>query len=354
MGVNVAVTGLHAADNPAPGIGIARALRYGEGWDGDIIGLAYDVYDTGIYDPGLVDSVYMIPYPNQPSHSILSRILEIHSRHRIDVLIPTLDSELALYQKLQPDLEREGLRMFLPSAEAVQARAKKNLPRFCELNGIPTPKTIPVNDLANLTKALDEIGFPLWIKGHFYDAVKCSNATEALAQFDRLRKSWGLPVLVQEGIDGEEFDVCAVGDDSGKLLGAVPIRKLRLTDKGKAWSAVTLRNPGLIDLSRRTLAALKWAGPCELEILQSSRNRDLYLLEINPRFPAWIYLSAGAGLNLPRLVVDLALGNPIDKVPEPKSGVAFVRHATDLICPLDSIESLTISGELHHNKEAGE
>jgi len=349
MAINVAVTGLHAADNPAPGIGIIRALRHPDGWDGQIIGLAYDVYDTGIYDPGLLDSVFLVPYPNQDSRQILNRLLEIHSRIPIDVLIPSLDSELALFQKLQPELEAAGIAMYLPSSEVVNRRAKKNLVEFCREYDIPTPHTLTVNDAAQLPEICKEIGFPLFVKGPFYDAYKCRTVSEAETIFHKLKNQWGLPILVQQNIEGEEFDVCAVGDQRGSLLGAVAIRKMRLTEKGKAWSAVTLKNQPLLDLTEKTLTALGWQGPCELEILQAAKTRELYLLEINPRFPAWIYLSAGAEQNLPKLVVDLALGKKAMRLPPAKSGVTFVRHATDIICSLEEIEAMTIDGELHHN-----
>lgn len=349
MGINVAVTGLHAADNPAPGIGIIRALRHEIGWDGQIIGLAYDVYDTGIYDPGLLDSVFLVPYPNQDSRQILKRLLEIHERVRIDVLIPSLDSELALFQKLQPELEAADVRMYLPSNEVVSRRAKKNLVEFCAENDIPTPKTLAINNPAQLPDACNEIGFPLYVKGPFYDAYKCRTVSEAETIFYKMKAQWGLPILVQQDIDGEEFDVCAVGDKDGDLLGAVAIRKMRLTEKGKAWSAVTLKNQPLLDLAEKTLKALGWQGPCELEILQAAKTRELYLLEINPRFPAWIYLSAGCDQNLPKLVVDLALGKKATRLAPARSGVTFVRHATDLICSLDEIEAMTINGELHHH-----
>ncbi|KPL07449.1 hypothetical protein AMJ86_04500, partial [bacterium SM23_57] len=105
MSINVAVTGLHATDNPAPGIGVIRSLRHPDGWDGKIIGLAYDVYDTGVYDKDLLDHTFMVPYPNQGSEQVYQRLMYIHNQVRIDVLIPTLDSELILYQKLEHRLK---------------------------------------------------------------------------------------------------------------------------------------------------------------------------------------------------------------------------------------------------------
>jgi carbamoyl-phosphate synthase large subunit len=349
MGINVAVTGLNATDNPAPGLGVIRSLHHPERWDGTIIGLAYDVYDTGVYDETLLDETYMVPYPNQGVEQIFDRLMYIHEHEHIDVIIPTLDSELLLYQKLEPRLKEAGIALYLPDEEVVKKRAKSRLPEFCQEHDIPTAKTIVINNPTKLDDAIEELGYPLYVKGVFYEAFKCQTKDETLSYFEKLRLRWGLPVLVQESLNGEEFDVCAVGDRHGELLGAIPIRKLRLTDKGKAWVAVTIKNQELYALSCRVLKALHWSGPCELEIMQDFNTKEFLLLEINPRFPSWIYLGTGADQNLPKLVVDLALGKEVNPLPQAKSGVTFVRHATDLVCPLGYIESLTMHGELHYH-----
>jgi carbamoyl-phosphate synthase large subunit len=350
MGINVAITGLQATDNPAPGIGVIRCLHHPERWRGEIIGLGYDVYDTGIYDEGLLDHTYLIPYPNQGRDKVLERLLYIHEQERIDVLIPTLDSEMVLYQKLEQELKEAGIALYIPSEESVRKRTKANLIQFCEETDISTPRTVVIREPGQLKQAMEEIGFPLMIKGVFYEAYRCQTPQEVQAHFQKIQQKWGLPVIAQEVIRGEEFDICCVGGKDGELLGAVPIRKIGLTEKGKAWAAVTLKNEALLALSRKILRELKWSGPCELEIMKAKRTDQLYLLEVNPRFPAWIYLCTGAEQNLPRLVVDLALGKEVSPLPPAKSGMTFVRHATDIVCPLDYIESLTITGELHYKR----
>jgi carbamoyl-phosphate synthase large subunit len=53
----------------------------------------------------------------------------------------------------------------------------------------------------------------------------------------------------------------------------------------------------------------------ELELIKTSGN-DLYLIEINPRIPAWVYLAVGAGQNLPEALVKLALGIEVEPFTE--------------------------------------
>jgi hypothetical protein len=45
----IAVTGLNATDNPAPGVGVIRALRLNAAPGERFVGLAYDALDPGIY-----------------------------------------------------------------------------------------------------------------------------------------------------------------------------------------------------------------------------------------------------------------------------------------------------------------
>lgn len=349
MRINVAVTGLHAADNPAPGIGVIRCLHHPEKWEGKIIGLAYDALDTGIYDEGLLDHAYLIPYPNSGSQALLDRLLYINEQRHIDVIIPTLDSELPVFQKLEPALRASGITTFIPPKPVTDLISKANLAELCKDEDIPFPETRVIRDPAELMDAVHEIGFPLMIKGIYYEAYTCNSSSDVLQHFDKLRLKWGLPVILQKKIESEEFDVCCVCDGNSELLGAVPIRKTRLTDKGKAWAAVTLKNKRLLELSASILKQVHWTGPCEVEILKDVRTGRYNLIEINPRFPAWIYLCTGADQNLPRLVVELALGKKPAVLEPAKSGICFVRHAIDLVCPLEYIENLTTLGELHYS-----
>jgi carbamoyl-phosphate synthase large subunit len=84
----------------------------------------------------------------------------------------------------------------------------------------------------------------------------------------------------------------------------------------------------------------------EIEFIKSTKDGRYYLFEINPRFPAWCYLTAGCGLNLPARYLKLALGERVEPTLEYRPGMIFVRHATDIICELDVLEALTTKGEV--------
>ena len=72
----------------------------------------------------------------------------------------------------------------------------------------------------------------------------------------------------------------------------------------------------------------------------------LHLVEINPRFPAWIYLSHGVGRNLPNALLALMDGAGADRLSlaPPRPGTTFIRHARETIVTLADIANLSLNG----------
>lgn len=343
--LTVAVTGLNATDNPAPGVPVIRAIRAAAP-ETRVVGLAYQPLDPGNYMEGMADHTYLLPYPSLGADVFFERLMDVHRKTPIDVLLPTLDAELAAVLALRDRLHAAGIRTFLPEPDALDRRAKSRLPELAEV-GLPGPRSLTCTDPAQLSRIGAELGWPLVVKGRFYDAKVAHTAAQASAAFQELSAKWGLPIVVQAFVPGEEFDVIGLGDGEGGLVGAVAMRKMQLTDKGKAWGGVTIHSPELLGLARRFAAELRWRGGFELEVMRSSKDGRLGLIEVNPRFPAWVYLAVGAGQNLPWAAVRLALGERVAPFPAAPAGVMFLRHSFDQILSLSDYEALTVRGELH-------
>lgn len=122
-------------------------------------------------------------------------------------------------------------------------------------------------------------------------------------------------------------------------------KKLVITDKGKGFGGVVIKNPELDEFARKVISLLKWRGPCELEVM---RGHDglYYLIEINPRFPAWVRLAEGSGQNQPAAVVLKALGQKLTELPACKPGTLFIRHAEDLITDISVMGEVSAKSEL--------
>lgn len=343
--LTVAVTGMNAVpDNPGPGLAVARCLREAYGDAVRIVGLGYDALDPGLYLRAYCDAAYLLPYPANGAEALLARLAEVNAARKIDVLIPCLDAELPLMVALASHFEAMGIKTFLPDAAQLQRRAKDRLPDLAEAAGVECPEMRPLSHPGFFAGCHTEgWAYPLVVKGQFYDARVVANAEEATVAFRQIAAAWGLPVLVQRFVAGEEYNLTAVGDGKGKLLGEVMMKKRAVTSKGKAWAGVTTGDEQLARIAHRLAAELKWRGPLEVEAMRDA-DGAYHLIEINPRFPAWIYLSQGVGRNLPALLVDLALGRALRTLAPPVAGTLFIRHAQDSIVPLAEFEELMMNG----------
>jgi carbamoyl-phosphate synthase large subunit len=343
--ITLAVTGLNNTDNPGPGIPFIRGVRDSLEFSTRVIGLAYESLEPGIYMTDLVDKVYQIPYPTAGTEALMQRLEYIQSIEHIDVLIPNFDAELYSFMKLADGLKRLGIRTFLPTYEQFEGRHKSNLPEFGKKYHVKVPRSKEVFQSSEIDKALKEFDFPVVVKGKFYDAYIAYNSEQVSNHFNRISAKWGLPIILQEYIRGTEVNVVALGDGFGNTVGAVPMRKLYITDKGKAWSGITLQEPKMMELTYHIIRETKWRGGMELELIKTNSG-DLYVIEINPRIPAWVYLAVGAGQNLPEALVKLALDIPVVPFQTYEVGKLFIRYSYDLICSLQDFEKLSTFGEL--------
>ncbi len=343
--ITVAVTGLNAVDSPGPGVAVIRGIRDCEDFDVRIIGLSYESLEPGIYMEGIADKVYQIPYPAAGTQTLLSRIEYIHAIEKIDVIIPNFDAELYNFIKISPQLKELGIATFLPTHEQFESRDKVNLFKFGEKHGFLIPKDKTIYDISELSATAKEFGYPLVVKGKYYEATVAYTLEQAQKAFHKLNAKWGLPIIIQEFISGTEVNIAALGDGEGNTISAVPMRKLFITDKGKAWAGITLEEQSLIDLAEKFIHATKWRGGFEIEIMRTQDGKP-YIMEVNPRFPAWIYLTVGAGQNQPASLVKLALGEKVEAFTSYAVGKLFIRYAWDLITDVSEFQKISAFGEL--------
>lgn len=344
--ITVAVSGLNNIDSPGPGIPVIRALKESAAFDVRIIGLSYESLEPGLYMHDLVDKSYQIPMPSAGTTSLLERLAYIHEKENIAVIIPNFDAELHNFIKLAPQLKTQfGIGTFLPTLEQFESRHKSVLFEFGKANGVKVPYHKMIYSASEVYQLENEFKYPLVIKGKYYDASIAATPEQAVNYFHKISAKWGLPIIVQEFVSGNEVNVTAIGDGQGKCVGAVPMRKLYITDKGKAWSGISLDDEELITIANRVIANSKWRGGCELEFIKSG-DGTYYLLEMNPRFPAWVYLAKGCGQNHPEALVRLALGEEVKPFTTYDTGKMFVRYSFDQIVNLSEFEQISTRGEL--------
>lgn len=342
--LTIAVTGLNNIDSPGPGVPVIRGIKK-SGIDVRIIGLAYENLEPGIYMPGLVDKTYLMPYPSTGSEVFLERLEYINNKEKIDLIIPNFDSELYLFIKFGNHLKEMGIRTFLPSLEQFEERHKANLPEFAKKYQIKVPESKSIIEESELENLPKPITYPYWIKGKYYEAYKVNNHSQAIRYYKKISAKWGLPVVAQQSVHGTEVNVVALGDGQGNVIAAVPMRKQYITDKGKAWGGITIEDERMLQITHDIIRKTKWRGGLELEMIKTDEG-EYFLIEINPRIPAWVYLAVGAGQNIPEMLCRLAMGEDVEPVKKYEYGKMFIRYSWDLIGDISEFEKIIMFGEL--------
>lgn len=347
-GIRVAVTGISAFDLVMPGLGVARALRAAPEI-GRVYGLAYGPYDTGAHRSRLFDAVFRMPESDDPAE-LLQWLREIQEKEGLDVVLPCMDAELPLFLAVADELERMGVRTLLPSQAALDRRAKERIYRnfgHRDWGGFQIPRSLCVRSPKQVDRAARILGFPLVIKRSLGSASTVYDRAQARAACSALCQEDGERAVIQGFISGEEFTVAALCGRDHRMLGAVAVKKLLRCERGKMWGAIHMNLPELVAGLAPFLEKLPWCGPVEVEFIRDSTRERFMLIEVNPRFPAWIGFTADLGVNLPRDAVLAALDRP----PGPRTlarDLLFMRNCEEISVDAQSFAHLATRGMLRY------
>ncbi|MGC2235724.1 MAG: ATP-grasp domain-containing protein [Pyrinomonadaceae bacterium] len=300
--MKIYISGLYSGTNPQPGVGIARSLRQAFP-QAKIVGVEYSNRCSGIHWRDF-DEIWL----QRPWDELN---LDAHAREIRKVLdsgalwISSIDLEImwlaSIFREGHPNL-------LMPPLDALNKVGK---PAITAHGGLPVQipafVTTEISDW-NLHAFCREHNWKVWLKGPYYEAVK----TENWAKFEETRKvlesAWATEKLfLQSHVSGYEESI-ALAAYRGELLDCVYMRKRDLTEMSKTWAGDIAEVDEKILLPlRKIIREINWTGGAELEMIRDTED-NLWLLEWNPRFPAWIHGSTIAGRNLPAALVEGATG----------------------------------------------
>lgn len=337
--LRIAVSGLHRGENPQPGAAIVGGIR--RAWpDAKVTGLVYNAFESGIFTDDGPQSCHAMPYPTAGPSAWLERLAEVRALSPFDILIPTLDAEIALLCGAGEDLARVGVHVLLPERSLLERCGKSGLSALAAECEVSVPETAVARSLTESLFHADHMDYPVYVKGPYYDAVLVRSAAELERAGAKMLADWGPPLIIQEPIAGTEFNVLGLGDGEGGILGHCAVRKLIISDKGKGVGSVVVHDVRLEEISTRILRHTRWLGPFELEFVRDDRDDCYRLIEINPRFPAWVGFPEKLGVNYAAAWVEWITGGSCRELPSLEPGTFFLRHQVEVCGRMDQISEL--------------
>lgn len=288
----VVVTGVGAA----PGFDLARALSQA----GHTV-IAADAHPlaAGLALPGVTARVL----PDASAPGFTDAVLVLCRETGADALWPTVEAELPHLARIAADLERAGVRTWLPEAHAIEACGDKN--RFAAVltaARVPTPATWLPHELG----ALHGRG-PWVVKPRFGWGSKHLAIATTRAQAQVLCEVVPDPI-VQDRLTGEEFTADCLIDRSGTA--SVILRRRLVVKGGLAHVTQTFTDA---DIAAQVRAALKATGVVGLVCVQGfATGAGPVITEINARIAGSFTASRAAGADLVGEGLAGLLGLPVD------------------------------------------
>lgn len=301
--MKIYISGLYGGTNPQPGVGIARSLRAAYP-TATLIGVEYSNRCSGIHWQDFDEIWLQRPWNelNLAAHAeSIKAILESGG-----IWISGIDLEIIwlaeVFLKGHPNL-LAPLKSALERTAKPAVSAREKLPVK-----IPAYVSTEISDwdLHAFSRRHD---WKIWLKGPYYEALKVKNWADLENKRWKLKCAWSTERLfLQAHVTGYEESV-ALAACKGELLRAVYMHKRDLTEMNKTWAGdVSEVPPALLDPLREIIREINWTGGAELEMVRDADDQ-LWLLEWNPRFPAWIHGATIAGHNLPALLIESATGS---------------------------------------------
>ena len=232
--------------------------------------------------------------------SYIPQLIEICSADDIDLLIPTIDTDLQQLARSKPSFEAIGTRVMISSPEMISKCRDKNVTAdFFQSCGLQAPQT--VNDVDDY-----DCPFPCFIKpkdgSSSIGANRADSADELRAFASQLDD-----YVVQPFVEGDEYTVDIFCDFEGSPVTIVPRRRLAVRAGEVLKTRIDL-DGRIIDECERLVETFRPCGPITVQLIRDKRTGEDYYIEINPRFGGGAPLSMKAGADSAGNVLRLLRG----------------------------------------------
>ena len=230
----------------------------------------------------------------------IQNLLDICVADRIDLLIPTIDTDLLVLAENKERFEALGTRVMISAPDKIRiCRDKNNTSQFFVDCGLHAP--MPVNDRKEYRS-----GFPAFIKpkdgSSSINAFKVENEEELEVYAGQVED-----YIVQPFVSGKEYTIDIFCDWNGNPISIVPRERLQVR-AGEVLKTKIELDQIMIEESRKLCAAFKPCGPMTVQLIRDNAGIDWYI-EINPRFGGGAPLSMKAGARSAEAILKLMNGD---------------------------------------------
>ncbi|HYM94371.1 MAG TPA: ATP-grasp domain-containing protein [Chitinophagaceae bacterium] len=251
-------------------------------------------------------------YPDKNSNERqLAAIFDMLRKKKVDVVLPVDTKTIGLLSANPCALSKSVSMVPLPQADAFEIAANKwLLAGWLKQNKIPHPSTILYQPNNSFDEALSSLSFPVLIKpaiGSSGEDIEIFYDAAALYSFCKKNIN-SREFIVQSFINGYDID-CSALCQEGKIL-AYTIQKTFINGPhrfGVPSGIEFLYDTDTYNVVKELIEKFNWSGIVHIDLRYDEEEKQVKVIEMNPRYWGSLLGSLCAGVNFPYLACLTAL-----------------------------------------------
>ena len=234
----------------------------------------------------------------------IDNLIQICADDHIDLLIPTIDTDLLVLSENKRRFEEIGTRVMISDPGMIRiCRDKNHTSQFFVDCGLRAP--MPVSDWKEYNS-----GFPAFIKpkdgSSSINACKVEKEEELEIYAGQIKD-----YVVQPFAEGREYTIDIFCDWYGEPVSIVPRERMQVR-AGEVLKTRICMDPQMISEAKVLCRAFKPCGPMTAQLIRDKEGID-WFIEINPRYGGGAPLSMKAGARSAEAVLRLLEGQKAGK-----------------------------------------
>jgi carbamoyl-phosphate synthase large subunit len=292
--------------------------------------------DADPHAPGLflVDADHRVLLPRGDDPDFSDALLAICRARGVDVVVPTVDSELIPLAERRAVFAAAGISLLVAPAKALRNCLDKWALMHLLDGAVPMPRSAPLG--RDFDASLFEL--PVLVKPRVGSG---SRGIRLVHSWDELGAVRDGTLLVQEYLPGPEYSLDVLANSHGEIRAVVPRERLRV-DSGIAITSRTVHDEELESVGARAAEVAGITGVANVQVMRDDTG-TARLIEINPRFPGTMPLTVASGVNMPALALGELLGDPIPAGPLNFREVAMTRVFENVMVDAGELAALKAS-----------
>lgn len=249
-----------------------------------------------------------------------------------DVVMPMLEGATELLWK---NIDKYGKYVKIAAADYegfVNANDKQLTMKLCQENGISCPRTKMDNE--TMEEFLAEVSFPLALKPRVGSGSRGFHKVDNKERLFELINSGAVKVeeyVIQQFISDAEVHRVSYTfiDNENNVKASMIAKSSRPYPLGVGTNSLfeSTYDPKICDQAERLLKLMNWHGYASVCFIESDHDHIPMVMEINGRISASIKISMLCGINVVRMMIERAYGEPVTEYSRNVPENIRIRHS---------------------------